>query len=176
MPRTIRNTTSTGPGIMRLKRASFSGIAMLVEKVFFFWRAVSIFSLGHLESAAPAWCKVGVGWVEESNAKGAFLLRTCAVALTFPPLVKGGLGGVGRKTSASSVCSPFARREVRKRHAFQADEAAQCAVDLIDRSISPSTPPSCARRSPARPPWPPLHKGGKEESSLAEFAQRIGKD
>jgi hypothetical protein len=40
---------------------------------------------------------------------------------------------VGRRAPASSACSPFARNDVRKRHAIQAGEAAR-AVDLIDRS------------------------------------------
>ena len=43
------------------------------------------------------------------------------------------------------------------------------------RSIAPGTPLSCDRRSPAHPPWPPLHKGGKEKAP-PEFAQRARKE
>ena len=52
-------------------------------------------------------CKVGVDGVEKSIARGAFLLRQGGCRrLTFPPLVKGGPGGVGRRASASSVYLP----------------------------------------------------------------------
>ena len=67
--------------------------------------------------------KLGLTGLKSRPPKERFCSHT-AVALTFPPLVKGGLGGVGRKTSASSVCSPFASNDLRKRHALKSGEAA----------------------------------------------------
>ena len=56
-------------------------------------------------------------------------------SLTFPPLVKGGQGGWAGTASASSVYSPFARKDVRKRHASQAGEAAHApSTSSFDRA------------------------------------------
>jgi hypothetical protein len=102
------------------------------------------------------------------------LLRLCERRrLPFPPC-EGGLGGVGRRTSASSVHSPFARSDVRRRYALRAGEAAHTRGP--HRLISPSTAASCIRRSPAHPPRPPLHKGGKKEATRAVFAERLRKE
>ena len=84
-----------------------------------------------------------------------------AVALTFPPLVKGGVGGVGRRTSASSVYSPFARKDVRKRHVLQAGEAAHARSTLsIDRTKARLHRGFDAHRP--TPPGPPFARGGKK--------------
>src|ERR1700677_4980065 len=67
--------------------------------------------------------------------------RFCgAHAAFFSPPCEGGVGGVGQtasaspgvggRPSASSVCSPFARNDVRKRHALKADEAAHAPSTL----------------------------------------------
>ena len=87
-----------------------------------------------------------------------------AVALTFPPLVKGGAGGVGRTTSASSVWSPFARKDVRKRHVLQAGEAAHARSTLsIDRATAASIVDSAFTGPP--PVAPPFARGKEDRGS-----------
>ena len=120
--------------------------------------------------ASLARCGAGVDWFEELTAAGAFLLRTCGRRrLPFPPCE----GGVGRRTSASSVYPPFARKYVRKRHALQAGEAAHA---LSNSSINRAKHTSVvlSRLTGPPPPGPPLHKGGKEAGTLAEFAYEFG--
>ena len=91
------------------------------------------------------------------------MLCTCGGAITFPPLVKGGPGGVGRRTSASSVYSPFARNDVRKRHAIKGGEAAHApSTSSFDRAEHASLVHSTLT---GPPPRPPLHKGGKEDEA-----------
>ena len=99
-------------------------------------------------------------WVEKLTAKRTPLLRRAGGGGTFPPLVKGGLGGVGRKTLASSVYSPFARKDVRKRHVLQAGKAAHCEVDIIDRSHQGRLHRGFDAYRPT-PPGPPFARGGK---------------
>jgi hypothetical protein len=49
--------------------------------------------------------------------------------------VKGGVGGVGQKTSESSVYLPFARNNGRKRHALRASKAPRApSTSSIDRA------------------------------------------
>src|ERR1700679_886144 len=100
---------------------------------------------------------------------------------SFPPLVKGGVGktasaspGVGRSTCASSVCSPFARNEVRKRRALQACEGAHTPSTLsFDRAKHASFVQS---KLTGPPPLAPPSQGGEKEGGLAEVAQRIRKE
>jgi len=82
---------------------------------------------------------------------------------------------VGRRTSASSVCSPFARKDVRKRLDIQAGEAAHTpSTSSIDRAKHASLVHSTLT---GLPPLTPLHKGGgNEEGALAEFTQRTRKE
>ena len=81
---------------------------------------------------------------------------------------------MGRRTSASSVCSPFARNDVRKRHALQAGEAAHApSTSSIDRAKHASLVHSTLT---GPPPLAPPSQGGEREGGLAEFAQRIRKE
>ena len=81
---------------------------------------------------------------------------------SFSPPCEGGARGVGRKTSALSVDSPFARNDVRKRHAIQSDEAAHAqSTSSVD---APSYALLCTQRSPGPPPLTPPSQGGKEEA------------
>jgi hypothetical protein len=95
--------------------------------------------------------------------------------LRFPPLVKGGQGGggpdclrlarggVGRRNSASSVYSPFAGNDVRKRRAIKAGEAAHApSTSSIGRAQHGSLAHSKLTGPP--PPYPPFTRGGKKRA------------
>ena len=83
-----------------------------------------------------------------------------AYSSTLPPLVKGGLGGVGRRTAASSVrYSPFARNEVWKREAVQSGQPAHAQSNSsIATSLCSVVHSKVARPTP---PNPPFTRGGK---------------
>ena len=72
---------------------------------------------------------------------------------------------MGRRASASSAYSSFARNDVPKRHAITAGEAAYATTTpSIDRAKHAS-PVHSTLSGP--PPRPPLHKGGKREAAAA---------
>ena len=117
----------------------------------------------HGEVRAPAWCKVGVDGLKSRPPKERFCCAHAGGAFLSPPC-EGGVGGVGqtgvgRRTSASSVYSPFARKDVRKRHAIQAGEAAHApSTSSIDRAKHASLVHSTLTRPP---PLTPPSQGGE---------------
>ena len=125
--------------------------------------------------------KLGLTGLKSRPPKERFC---CARAAFFSPPCEGGVGGVGqtasaspgvgRRTSASSVCSPFARNDVRKRHALQAGEAAHApSTSSIGRAQHGSFVHS---KLTGPPPLAPPSQGGEKEGALAEVAQRIRKE
>ena len=100
-------------------------------------------------------------------ARGAFLLRKRMVALTFPPLAKGGSGGVGRTTSASSVCSPLAPNGGSETTPYKGWRGRARATNLIVRSPS-SLPVHSTLTGP--PPLAPPSQGGERGG----HARKIG--
>ena len=95
-----------------------------------------------------------------------FLLR---VAFYFPPLVKGGQGGVETHSLAIVSVLPFfasAARPTVRRPNKRLKIAATFRREKRARFPGLASPP----------PLPPLYKGGKEECTLAEFAQQIGEE
>ena len=75
---------------------------------------------------------------------------------------------MGRRTFASSVYSPFARNDVRKRHAIQGGEAAHSpSTSSIDRAKHASLVHSTLT---GPPPLPPFTRG-KEEGRWRDLAQ-----
>ena len=95
-------------------------------------------------------------------ARGAFLLCKRMVALTFPPLAKGGLGGVGRTTSASSVCSPLAANGGSETTPYKGWRGRARATNLIVRS--PSSLPVHSTLTGPPPLTPPSQGGGKRRA------------
>jgi hypothetical protein len=115
---------------------------------------------------------LGLTGLKSRSPKGRFCCAQVDGGVYLPPLVKGGSGGVGRRTSASSVYSPFARNDVRKRHAIYGGEAAHApSTSSFDRAKHASLVHSMLSGPP--PLTPPSQGGGKKKGALAEFAQRI---
>ena len=113
-----------------------------------------------LDGASP-WrgAKLGLTGLKSRPPKERFCCAHAGGGAYLSPLVKGGLGGVGRRTSASSVCSPFARNDVRKRHALQAGEAAHTpSTSSIDRAKHASLVHSTLT---GPPPLTPPSQGGE---------------
>ena len=110
--------------------------------------------------------KLGLTGLKSRPPKERFC---CAHAAFFSPPCEGGVGGVGqtasaspgvgRRTSASSVYSPFARNDVRKRHALKAGEAAHApSTSSIDRAQHGSLVHS---KLTGPPPLTPPSQGGE---------------
>ena len=71
--------------------------------------------------------------------------------------------GVGRRTSASSVCSPFARNDVRKRHALKTGEAVHApSTSSIGRAQHGSLVHS---KLTGPPPLAPPSQGGEKKAA-----------
>ena len=67
--------------------------------------------------------------------RSVFVAHKPTKTLGFPPLVKGGLGGVGREASGSSVYSPFAHYDLRKPQAAHSRESPRAPLTAsIDRA------------------------------------------
>ena len=139
--------------------------------------------LSAARTGASPWrgAKLGLTGLKSRPPKERFC---CAHAAFFSPPCEGGAGGVGqtasaspgvgRRTSASSVCSPFARNDVRKRHALKAGEAAHApSTSSIGRAQHGSFVHS---KLTGPPPLAPPSQGGEKEGGLAEVAQRIRKE
>ena len=109
-----------------------------------------------------------LGWRVE-RSRSVFVARSERWA-HLPLLVKGGQGGVGRRTSASSVDSPCARNDVSMGRAVCRGEAANAQSNS---SIAPRLL-SVAHSTVTRPT--PYAQGGERTGALAEFVQRIRKE
>jgi hypothetical protein len=101
-----------------------------------------------------------------------FVAPMPAVAFTFPPLVKGGPGGVGRRTSASSVDSSIARDDVSIARAVHRDESAHSqSTSSIAPGFCPTVHSTVARPTP---PNPPFTRGGKKRARSPNSRDEVG--
>ena len=94
-----------------------------------------------------------------------------AVAISFPPC-EGGVRGGG--PHSLRIVSVFAVRPQRRPETTRL-AARPRTRRRPHRSIAPSTPLPCTRGSPVHPPWPPLHKGGKERERSRNLRNEFGR-
>ena len=115
---------------------------------------------------------MGLTWLRNPPPKDRFCCAHAGGDAYLSPPCEGGAGG-GRRASASSVYSPFARKDFRKRHALQTGEAAYApSTSSIGRAKhallvhSKLTGPT---------PLAALHKG-KGRGALADLRNEFGRN
>ena len=124
----------------------------------------------------PGWdgAKLGLTGLKSRPPWERFCCAHADAVLTFPPLVKGGSGGVGHITSASSVYSPFAIKTSGKDTRYRREAAHVPSTSSINRAQA-HRPRALDAHRPT-PPSPPSQGGEKKrERSLSVRNLRSGR-
>ena len=123
-------------------------------------------------SVGGAWggARSGLTRLKSRSRKDRFCYAQADVGATFPPVVKGGPGGVGREPRHRQCICPFARNDVRKRHTSRGGAV---AVNVIVRSHQ--TWRLCALDADRpTPPGPPFTRGGRRGLTRGRSAALAG--